>query len=110
MNYLTRIEEILLLAIWKLRDNAYGISIREQVENDTGTKWLSGAIYAPLNRLKKNGYISARTASGAGEFGGRPRVYYSLTPRGREELCAVQEMNSSLWAGVPLLRSKARGR
>ena len=36
MNYLSRIEEILLLAIWKLQDNAYGISIREQVEKDTG--------------------------------------------------------------------------
>jgi len=110
MNYLTRIEEILLLAIWKLRDNAYGISIREQVEKDTGRNWLSGAIYAPLNRLKKNGYVAARTASGAGEYRGRPRVYYTLTSRGREELCAIQEMNRDLWAGVPLLRSEAGGR
>lgn len=110
MNYLTRIEEILLLAVWKLRDNAYGISIREQVEKDTGVRWLSGAIYAPLNRLKKNGYIAARTASGPGEYGGRPRIYYTLTPRGREELCAIQEMNRGLWAGVPLLRTEARGK
>lgn len=110
MNFLTRIEEILLLAVWKLRDNAYGISIREQVEKDTGVGWLSGAIYAPLNRLKKNGYIAARTASEQGELGGRPRVYYTLTDRGREELCALQAMTRDLWAGVPLLRSEARER
>ena len=109
MNYLTRIEEILLLAIWKLRDNAYGISIREQVEKDTGVGWLSGAIYAPLNRLKKNEYIAARTAKGPGEYGGRPRIYYTLTPRGREELCAIQAMTRDLWEGVPLLRNEAGG-
>ena len=109
MNYLTRIEEILLLAVWKLRDNAYGISIREQVEKDTGASWLSGAIYAPLNRLKENGYVSARTAEGSGELGGRPRVYYTLTRRGRDELSAIQEMTRDLWAGVPLLRDEAAG-
>ena len=110
MNYLTRIEEILLLAVWKLRDNAYGISIREQVQKDTGVDWLSGAIYAPLNRLKKIGYIAARPAQSPGELGGRPRIYYTLTPRGREELCAIQEMTRVLWGGVPLLRDEARGR
>ncbi len=109
MNCLTRIEEILLLAVWKLRDNAYGISIREQVEKDTGASWLSGAIYAPLNRLKENGFVSARTADGPGELGGRPRVYYKLTPRGRDELSAIQEMTRGLWAGVPLLRDEAVG-
>jgi PadR family transcriptional regulator PadR len=109
MNYLTRIEEILLLAVWKLRDNAFGISIRERVEKDTAVNWLSGAIYAPLNRLKKNGFIAARTAKGPGESGGRPRIYYTLTPRGREELCAIQAMTRDLWAGVPMLKSEAGG-
>jgi len=109
MKYLTRIEEILLLAIWKLRDNAYGISIREQVEKDTGVGWLSGAIYAPLNRLKKNGYVAARTAKGQGECGGRPRIYYTLTPRGKDELCAIQAMTRDLWAGVPVLQNEAGG-
>ena len=71
MDMLSRIEEILLLAIWKLEGNAYGISVREQVERDTGVKWISGAIYAPLNRLKKNGYVRTVQAKGSGERGGR---------------------------------------
>ena len=59
MAFLSRIEEILLLTIWKLKDEAYGIAIRHQVERDTGISWLSEAIYAPLSRLKDKGYVES---------------------------------------------------
>ena len=106
MKFLSRIEEILLLAIWKLGDDAYGISIREQVEQDTGVKWLSGAIYAPLNRLKKNGFVTTRTAEGSAELGGRPRIYYSLTAVGKEKLVSIQQISQDLWKGVPDLQKE----
>ena len=104
MNFLSRIEEILLLAIWKLKDNAFGSSIREQVEKDTGVHWMSGAIYAPLNRLKKNGYVTTIQAKGSTEIGGRPRIYYKLTPLGQQKLISIQEVNRSIWLGVPDLK------
>lgn len=104
MNFLSRIEEILLLAIWKLADNAYGISIREQVERDTGTEWMSGAIYAPLNRLKKNGYVETILAQGSTDRGGRPRIYYRLTSLGEKKLANIQEVSRSIWTGVPDLK------
>ena len=106
MDMLSRIEEILLLAIWKLEDNAYGITIREQVERDTGTSWMSGAIYAPLNRLKKNGYVQTHRAEGSPPKGGRPRVYYRLTGQGQEKLASLQEVNRSVWLGVPDLKKE----
>lgn len=106
MKFLSRIEEILLLAIWKLGDGAYGIAIREQVERDTAVSWLSGAIYAPLNRLSKNGYVAAAPAGGSAELGGRPRVYYSLTPLGQEKLVALQEMSRGMWSDIPDLRNE----
>lgn len=106
MKFLSRIEEILLLAIWKLGDNAYGISIREQVERDTGITWLSGAIYAPLNRLKKNGFVAARQAEGSAELGGRPRIYYSLTNMGKEKLVSIQQVSRSMWQDVPDLQNE----
>jgi len=106
MNFLSRIEEILLLAIWKLKDNAYGISIREQVERDTGVTWLSGAIYAPLSRLKKNGYVIANMAESSAEQGGRPRIYYNLSPSGKQKLIAIQEVNQTMWLGVPNLKKE----
>ena len=105
MNFLSRIEEILLLAIWKLADNAYGISIREQVEQDTGTEWMSGAIYAPLNRLRKNGYVETTQALGSTDRGGRPRIYYRLTSLGERKLANIQEVNRSIWTGVPDLKN-----
>ena len=110
MNFLSRIEETLLLSIWKLRDNAYGRTIREQVEKDTGIRWLSGAIYGPLNRLKKNEYIVARPGKEAGESGGRPRVYYELTPLGRKKMAFFQTVSRALWAGVSCLKNEFGGK
>jgi len=104
MKWLTRIEEIMLLAIWKLKDQAYGIAIREQVEKDTGVKWLSGAIYVPLSRLKTSGYVKIRKADRSAELGGRPRIYYTLSPLGMKKLISLQTMNKTLWANVPDLK------
>lgn len=104
MNFLPKIEEILLLAIWKLKDNAYGISIIEQVEKDTGTPLVSGSIYGALNRLKKHGYISTSRVAQSPDRKGRPRIYYSLTPSGREMLISVQEVSNEMWNGVPDLK------
>jgi len=100
MQLLSRIEEILLLAIWKLGDNAYGITIREQVEKDTGVKWLSGAIYGPLSRLRKNGYVKTAVGDSSKDQRGRPRIYYSLTQVGKEKLQAIQMLNRVIWADV----------
>jgi DNA-binding PadR family transcriptional regulator len=100
MQFLSRIEEMLLLAIWKLEDDAYGITIREQVEKDTGIKWLSGAVYGPLSRLRKNGYVKTKTVKGTTDLAGRPRIYYFLTPLGKRKLRSIQELNRVLWAEV----------
>ena len=104
MAFLSRIEEILLLAIWKLKDEAYGIAIRNQVEQDTGLSWLSEAIYAPLSRLKDKGYVQSAKADKSTEKGGRPRIYYRLTPSGLDRLISVQNINRALWYGVPDLK------
>ena len=106
MAWLSRIEEVLLLAIWKLQDEAYGIAIRRQVETDTGISWLSEAIYAPLSRLKDKGYVESLKAAKSSDRGGRPRIYYRLTPSGLDRLISVQEINRALWYGVPDLKKE----
>lgn len=106
MAFLSRIEEILLLTIWKLNDEAYGIAIRKRVEKETGISWLSEAIYAPLSRLKDKGYVESRKAKKTTEKGGRPRIYYQLTPSGFKRLISVQEINQALWYGVPDLKKE----
>ncbi len=109
MIFLSRIEEILLLSIWKLGENAYGLSIRRRIENETGVKWMAGAVYAPLGRLKKNGYVSSFQAEVKTRKGGRPRIYYRLTPLGMDKLAAIQEINRSLWGAVPDLKKETTG-
>lgn len=103
MGFLSRIEEILLLAIWKLGDDAFGVAIINQVESDTGITWMSGSIYGALTRLKKNGYISTTRVQQSPEQMGRPRIYYQLTKSGMDKLIAVQKVNQSMWNGVPNL-------
>lgn len=101
MNLLSRLEEILLIAIFKLKENAYGITIREQVELDTDINWLSGAIYAPLNRLKKNGFVTITEVKVSDDKVGRPRVYYSITSRGMDKLTSIQNINNKVWNTIP---------
>ena len=100
MGFLSRIEEILLLAIWKLKGNAYGVAIIEQVEKDTGISWMSGSIYGALARLKKNGYVETTRVQQSPEQMGRPRIYYELTPSGFDKLIAVQKVNRTMWNGI----------
>jgi len=101
MSFLSRIEEILLLSIWKLGDNAFGISIIEQVEKDTNSQWRSGSIYGALNRLKKNDLIAISRMEQSPERVGHPRIYYKLTGIGMEKLIAAQKVAQSIWLGVP---------
>ena len=107
--FLSRIEEILLLSIWKLKDEAYGIAIRQQVEKNTGLSWLSEAIYAPLSRLKDKGYVESIKAEESTGKGGRPRIYYRITPSGLDRLISVQEVNRSMWSGIPDLKKERSG-
>ena len=106
MNYLPRIEEILLIAIWKLADQAYGSAILKQVEQDTGTTWMSGAVYGALTRLLKQEYVKSRKETTKRTNVGRPRIYYSITSEGIEKLAKVQKINQRLWVGVPELKTK----
>ncbi|MCP4727467.1 MAG: PadR family transcriptional regulator [bacterium] len=106
MELLSRKEELILLAIWKLGDNAYGITIRDELENTIGVSWLFGSIYTPLNHLYDKGLISRLEGETTSERGGRPKIYFSLTPKGKEALARVKELNSALWTEIPPITLK----
>ena len=105
MKLLSRIEEIILVAIWRLGDNAYGMTIREEVIQATGKEWLLGAIYGPLGRLHKNGYVESVKGEPTAERGGRAKVYYRLSTEGRAALEEIQQVNAYLWKDMPDLSS-----
>lgn len=103
MKLLTRSEEILLLGVWRLQADAYGVTIRAEVTRATGHEWTFGAIYAPLHRLEKKGYVRTRYSEPVAERGGRRRVYYELTRSGKQALLRVQQVHDALWLGMPAL-------
>ena len=108
MKLLSRIEEIILLSIWRLGENAYGMTIREEVIKITGKKWLLGAIYGPLGRLYKNRYVYTLKGDPLPERGGRSRVYYRLTKEGIKSLQEIQSINALLWDGIKELKYEDR--
>jgi PadR family transcriptional regulator PadR len=97
MKELTRKEEQVLLAVHRLQDEAYLITIREQIYNYTGTRYSVGTIYAPLNRLNINGYIESYTGRNTSFSSKKPIRFYRLTKKGRSALTELQKAYSRLW-------------
>ncbi len=103
MRLLSRKEEMILLAIWKLQNNAYGVTIREYIEKKTRVKWLFGAIYSPLGRLVDWNYVEAFESDPESVRGGRRKTLYRLTDEGKNALLTVKELNNSMWLDIPSL-------
>ena len=100
MRLLSRSEEYVLLAVWRLKGNAYTLSILDQISAVTGYKWQIGAIYVPLEKLRKKGYLKKTKGVPTPERGGRSKFLYELTDSGRKALKAIKEVQESAWAGV----------
>lgn len=102
MKKLTLNEQIFLIAIWHLDEDAYGVKIREKIIDLTGHSMMFGTIYNTLDKLVKKGYVSTRKGGEAtAERGGYKKVYYSLTKEGRMALRKARELQKSLWAEIP---------
>jgi PadR family transcriptional regulator PadR len=110
MKDLTKIEEILLLSIWKLKDEAYGYKIRRQVKEIIKKDFTYGNLYSALSQLTKKKYVSKRLGETALSRRGKVRIYYKLSPAGREALKSALEMKETLWEGVTRYALETDGR
>lgn len=106
MKLLTRAEEMLLIAIWRLQHDAYGVKIRELVEELTGQKWAFGAIFVTLERLAKQGFVNSTLTEPTQERGGRSKRVYSLSTEGRDALLQVRKIQDNLWNGLDNLSTE----
>lgn len=100
MQLLTRSEEFVMLAAWKLQGDAYSLPIRTQVSAITGRTWSLSSIYTPLDRLTRKGLLASSLTPPLPERGGRPRRVYRLTPKGRQALLHIRTVEQAMWAGV----------
>ncbi|UCE20974.1 MAG: helix-turn-helix transcriptional regulator [Candidatus Aminicenantes bacterium] len=102
MKLLSRSEEIILLAVFKLEGNAYGISIRELIHKSTGTEWSFASIYDPLNKLTRKGYVRKYRGDPLPERGGRHKCLYEITTEGKKALLKIYRVHEKIWDDVPL--------
>jgi len=85
-SYLGEFEELVLLAILKLKDNAYGTTVRDALEEATGRSISIGALYATFDRLERKGFVKSWQGEATPERGGRAKRYFDIEPSGREAL------------------------
>ena len=101
MPELTKFEEQILLSVWKLGEDAYGISIYEYIKKKTGKNLAIGGIYFPLERLVKKRYLDAIKGEPTPIRGGQSKRYYRLTKRGIEALLNSKKTQDSFWENLP---------
>ncbi len=100
MKELTLSEIIFMLAIWRLEENAYGVTIRKHIAQVTGKTYAYGTLYSALDQLFKKGYVIKSAGPPTPERGGRSKIYYRLSPEGIEALKAAHQLQREIWKGV----------
>ena len=100
MALLSRNEEMILLSIWKLKDNAYGVTIRKSFIEMTRQTLHYGSLYNTLELLTRKGLITYRESLPESKKGGRRKKLYYLTPGGKKSLKKAQSVYRSAWGTV----------
>jgi len=100
MNDLTKTEEMLLICILRLKDEAYGYAIRKYITQLIGKDFTYGNLYSALSQLVKKSYVSKKTGSHDSQNKGKLKIYYAVSPSGINALKASREVHDILWDGI----------
>jgi DNA-binding PadR family transcriptional regulator len=93
-------EQVVLLAVLRLGDEAYAVSIGDEILRCTGRDVSRGSIYITLDRLETKGYLKSRLADPTPERGGRAKRFYTLRPRAVDALKECRRQLVALWRGL----------
>ena len=100
--YLGEFEQLVLLALLRLGDDAYGMRVRRELQDTAGREVTFGTVYGTLDRLVEKGYVSSWNADPEPVRGGRSRRYFRIEPAGEVALARAREMMDRMWSGVRL--------
>jgi PadR family transcriptional regulator, regulatory protein PadR len=100
-------ELMVLLAVLRVGEDAYGVPIARELEGTGGREVLLGSVYAALERLGAKGLVVSRVGDPTPERGGRAKKYFKLTARGLREVRETQRTLVRLWHGLPELHGGA---
>ena len=95
--YLGEFEELVLLTIASLGDNAYGVSVKEDIDARTDRSLSIGALHSTITRLEEKTYIKSWLGDPTQERGGRRKRYFQLTQQGKQALHNMKELRDELW-------------
>jgi DNA-binding PadR family transcriptional regulator len=94
------LEHIVLLAVARLGTNAYGMTVRQEIQKRTGRDLSIGAIYATLERLQSKGYVSSTLGEPTAERGGRAKRHFHIEAAGEEALATSQDAIRRMTVGL----------
>lgn len=100
MKEITALEQIILSVILFLKDDAYGVSIRQGVKKLMGKNINYGTLYNALEQLSKKDHVTKKKGKSAPDRIGRPRIYYTLTPAGKKALWKTYKLQLTMWESI----------
>jgi DNA-binding PadR family transcriptional regulator len=106
-SYLGEMELMVLLAVVRLGDGAYGVPISKELLELAGRELAFGSIYAALDRMQRKGFVTSVLGDSTPERGGRAKRYFRATPAGIRALKMTRTALMNLWSGIPLLEGRA---
>ena len=103
-DYLGNFELMVLLAVLQLSDEAYGVTIARELEEQTGREVVVASVYATLERLEERGLVTSSLGESTPERGGRAKRYFRITAAGIREVRDTRRSLMNLWKGLPELK------
>ena len=100
MKDLNLTEEMILLSVWRLKDNAYGVTIRRDISEKTNRVFPYGTLYFALDALVNKGYLTREKSGATPERGGRNKIFYFITEQGIEALKNAVKLKNMLWGDL----------
>jgi PadR family transcriptional regulator, regulatory protein PadR len=104
-DFLGEFEHIIVLALLRLEDQAYGVTVRQEIEFRTERDVSIGAVYATLARLETKGYVKSHRGDPTPERGGRSKRFFRVTAKGLAAVNRTQHALQSMTEGLGLVRS-----
>ncbi|WPP48473.1 PadR family transcriptional regulator [Catalinimonas niigatensis] len=98
---LGELQELVMLAVGVLYDDAYGVSIKDEIEKQTGRSMTLSTVHAALNRLEDKGFLISRMGGATEERGGRPKRLFRVTAYGKRALEESRMMRNRMWESIP---------
>lgn len=104
--HLGEFEELVLLIVAVLFDNAYGIAVQEEIAKRSGRKVTISTVHSALHRLDKKGYVTSRYGEATATRGGRRKLLFTVTPAGEGVLSHSRKLRNDLWESIPEIAFK----